>query len=140
MRFGADGPIKVGRANNPRVRRASLSMPVEPILLGAMESEDAKREEAALHERLAAHRVRGEWFGAEAVLALMSTLEDRLVMPEQIRGFDNGCSAHMNIRCFEEELAAWKAAAAQAGKTFSSWIRERCESGLPLEERNRERT
>jgi len=61
-RFGADGPIKIGCAQNPlqRVRNLSIASPVAIRLLGAMSCRDPEGEETKLHTKLQKHQVRGE--------------------------------------------------------------------------------
>lgn len=58
-----NGLIKIGVSNDPRARLRSLQTgsPVDLTLLGAAPGR-GREMEAELHERFAAHRVRGEWF------------------------------------------------------------------------------
>lgn len=59
----ADPPrVKIGRASNPAARIAGLATacPYELVTLGIWHTDVAT--ELALHEHLAAYRVRGEWF------------------------------------------------------------------------------
>lgn len=62
VRAGSDGPLKIGRAADVRKRLSELQVSHHERLhlLGAMPG-DAE-EEAAIHARFAAHRLRGEWF------------------------------------------------------------------------------
>lgn len=74
VRHGETGPIKIGHtAGNPHSRISTLQTgaPEELLLLVAVPGGAA--EEAMLHERFAALRVRGEWFRAES--ELMSFIE-----------------------------------------------------------------
>lgn len=71
IRHGDDGPIKVGVAKDATKRRALLQCgnPVELHLLRTVPGDD--RLERFLHHRLEAWKVRGEWFEAVAVHALI---------------------------------------------------------------------
>jgi Meiotically up-regulated gene 113 len=130
VRYGEEGPIKIGRADDPKRRVASLevSTPMKLILLGAMLSEQAQMEEEALHRRLHKHRIRGEWFDAKAVLAEMELLESRLVPAEQTgcQYLDNPWSRSeiIHIRVTPEEITQWRAFAQAQNKSLSAWIRD----------------
>lgn len=80
-RLGDDGPIKIGHGVNPRRRVASLTSlsPHVITLLAAMPCDDSFREEQSLHQKLAASRIKGEWFAAGAVLNEMEQLAERFV-------------------------------------------------------------
>lgn len=121
-RFGADGPIKIGRGSNPCERVVSLAVgsPVPLVLLGAMRSEHMAVEEAALHEKLLAHRVRGEWFVAEAVMCEMQLLAHRILAPEDIHVE----SPQLHIRLWPEELELWKSVARDRGMSLTAWVCE----------------
>jgi len=86
LRFGADGPIKIGCSADPIGRALDLNVaaPVELVLLGALRSTNAKHEEAELHERLADCRIRGEWFEHAAVIGLMHKLRARIVAADEL--------------------------------------------------------
>lgn len=62
IQAGECGPVKVGFTSNLKERLDALQVghPENLRLLGARQGGPA--EEAELHRRLAAHRVRGEWF------------------------------------------------------------------------------
>ena len=63
VRYGHDGPIKIGYSATPRVRLAeicSIQMPEPLIPMGAMPGSQA--DEVSLHRKFAALRLRGEWF------------------------------------------------------------------------------
>jgi hypothetical protein len=68
VQFGADGPIKIGRARNVAARLVSLqtASPVELVLLGVVPGSVEK--ERVLHSLFRPLRVRGEWFRPEAEL------------------------------------------------------------------------
>lgn len=62
IQVGVDGPVKIGLSRNVKGRMRSLQTahPQRLTLLGAVDG-DAELE-AALHAKLAAHRLSGEWF------------------------------------------------------------------------------
>lgn len=127
-RAGARGPVKVGRACNPhkRLRDLSVGSPIALVLIAAVLSDCAEEEENAIKNRLHMHRIRGEWFVAEAVRHEMSRLESRLVAPEDVKPQEtpnDSLNVNMNVRVSVEELAAWKAAARSAGMSLSQWAR-----------------
>ena len=128
-RLNADGPIKIGKAVNPRRRVASLSSlsPQPILLLAAMRCDDSAVEEQQLHDRLAADRIKGEWFAATAVLEEMQRLGDRLVpldmLPSSSSSETLGRSAMVRVRATEEEYTAWKRASSRADQSLSEWIR-----------------
>jgi hypothetical protein len=62
-----------------------IGSPVALSVLGAALSDHAAEEEAEIHERLHVHRVRGEWFNAEAALREMSNLGERLITAERLK-------------------------------------------------------
>jgi hypothetical protein len=129
-RLGDDGPIKIGKAVNPRRRVSSLGSisPYSITLLAAMPCADAAAEEQRLHELLVADRIKGEWFSATAVLEEMRRLEGRLVPLDRLPGSSSsetlGRSVVMRVRISEEDESAWKKAAARAGQSLSAWIRD----------------
>ena len=127
-RQGADGPIKVGRAYNPRRRLTDLSVgsPIALVLLGAMLSECAEEEEDALKQRLKAYCVRDEWFAAEAVRQEMNVLVSRMVAPEDVTPQEtpnDSLKTNLAFRASAEELAAWKVAARSVDMSLSQWTR-----------------
>jgi hypothetical protein len=131
-RCGEQGPIKIGHADDPHRRVADLNVgsPVQLFLLCAMLSDRAVEEEDELHDRLCAHRVRGEWFEAGPVLEEMKRLESRLVAAEQVHAYSLECSwakiANLHIRVTPEEIKSWRAAADEQHKSLSAWIRDMC--------------
>ena len=59
---GTDGPFKVGLANDPLIRVATLQQG-NPLPLRLVTFVPCRRRvEASLHNHLAEHRLRGEWF------------------------------------------------------------------------------
>lgn len=68
IQSGTDGPIKIGKANDPEARLAELQVgsPSALRLIGSIPGGIA--EERALHARFSADRVRGEWFSPSAPL------------------------------------------------------------------------
>lgn len=59
---GLGGPIKIGVTGNPKVRRSGLQIG-NPTRLHLLDAFPAQPEvEQYLHERLARHHIRGEWF------------------------------------------------------------------------------
>lgn len=71
IQAGAGGPIKIGIAADPNKRLQNLQTASYTKLQLIAAFEGGRREERALHERFAAHRLEGEWFSvdAETVLA-----------------------------------------------------------------------
>lgn len=56
------GPIKIGMSNDPKERLATLQAG-SPVMLRIIGIADGGQDkEMALHRRLAAHRLHGEWF------------------------------------------------------------------------------
>jgi len=87
-RFGARGPIKIGRTGyqpRDRVRNLSCTSPVEVFLIGAMVTKRAVEEEYEIHARLRPFRVRGEWFEAKAALQEMRRLGRRILPLEMLK-------------------------------------------------------
>lgn len=67
------GPIKIGMSQNPERRLADLQVgsPVRLRIIGV--AVGGQQREAALHRRLAKHRVHGEWFAdAPEVMAAIA--------------------------------------------------------------------
>lgn len=62
---GRRGPVKIGYATDLDRRISNLQManPYPLALIGACAVRDPAAVESALHERFAAQRMRGEWFG-----------------------------------------------------------------------------
>lgn len=135
-RHGEGGPIKVGRTDNPHRRVVDLGVgtPVQLILLGAMFSEQTALEESELHERLAAHRVKGEWFEANAVFKEMDRLGSRICLPDQVevKQLEQpwSRSINLNIRVTPEQAVLWRATAHSQNKSLSEWMRDVLDSGL----------
>jgi hypothetical protein len=76
IRAGLTKFVKIGESSNPRSRRDQLQTAhyEELNLLGLFPERFGN--EAELHDRLAAHRVRGEWFRMEGlVVDLLAQLE-----------------------------------------------------------------
>ncbi len=68
----AFGPIKVGRARDPRQRLDNLQVgnPVQLALygcIGPFTDTDAARIETEIHMDMSRHRIRGEWFSGIAL-------------------------------------------------------------------------
>ena len=61
-------PIKIGHAFDvhSRLRALSVGSPFKLVMLGAYLSANAKADEKRLKTKLAAHRIKGEWFQADA--------------------------------------------------------------------------
>ena len=92
---GVDGPVKIGRSNNPHSRVATLQTGnARPLILTAiydMIAEDVCAAEKMLHEELADFSILGEWF----------SLTERFMqgyMPDFIKanGFEVLNGAHQN--------------------------------------------
>src|ERR1051325_9826576 len=64
IQSGEGGPIKIGISDDPdlRLRRLQTASCEQLKLLGVVPGDEAM--ERAYHARLAAHRIRGEWFTA----------------------------------------------------------------------------
>lgn len=127
-RHGSNGPIKIGRAADPRKRVMDLAVgsPVPLALLGAILSDCAEAEEAEIHARLRAHCIRGEWFTADEALCEMQRLDRRMQSPEALaiqETPNDVLDTNVNFRARPEELAAWKDAARGAGMSLSQWAR-----------------
>lgn len=58
------GYIKIGRSNNPRKRVNALqtACPYELHVIGVIETHDAPRLEARLHDRFEGQQKQGEWY------------------------------------------------------------------------------
>ena len=129
-RHGLEGPIKIGRTEDPfrRLMDLSVGTPIELVLLGAMLSEQTSLEEEEIKQRLSVHHIRGEWFKAEAVLNEMARLGSRVVPPDQVKACRGDCgwskSANLNIRVSSDEKALWRATARAQNKSLSEWVRE----------------
>lgn len=73
VQAGDDGPIKIGSTGNPRHRLAMLQSAHYDLLTMLGTCGGGFAREYALHEELAAHRIRGEWFApAPEVLAVVA--------------------------------------------------------------------
>lgn len=73
----ATGPIKIGHGRNVEYRLSNLQMgnPNQLTLLTWFPCDNAAQLEAELHERFAAHRLRGEWFApAPELLELVRSI------------------------------------------------------------------
>lgn len=80
IQSGVDGPIKVGTANDPGGRLASLQTGSPHELIGLGIVTGGRDVEAAFHVRFRAHRLRGEWFSpAEEILRCIA--EETLPWP-----------------------------------------------------------
>jgi predicted DNA binding CopG/RHH family protein len=134
------GPIKIGRAHDPlrRMRELSLLSPVRIVLLGTMISEQAVVEEKTIHGQLQAHRIRGEWFEADAALVEMQRHADRLtephVLPTERQTRRENKESRIDLRLSHEQRVAYYAAAAARSISFSAWVREACEVKIAEEE------
>lgn len=73
VQAGEGGPIKIGVANDPRARAATLQTGNHQRLTLLLWVPGTQRHEAELHARFKEHRVRGEWF--EPVSPLLSFIE-----------------------------------------------------------------
>jgi hypothetical protein len=75
----ACGAIKIGRSIHPAVRMRGLEMQAPPGVSLAMLTvlEDFGHHEFTLHEALDDHRVRGEWFTAEAAAIVKAVIAGR---------------------------------------------------------------
>lgn len=91
VQIGPDGPIKIGLSYDPRSRFAQLqsASPYELRLLGCIVGNPLV--EQTLHENLAAHHIRGEWFHpAPAVLDWCRSLLTAPRLPYDVRRPDMG--------------------------------------------------
>lgn len=131
-RSGSQGPIKIGHTRDVLSRLGGLSIgsPIEIVLLGALLSEQAARDEKLLQKKLAPHRIKGEWFQAEAVLhemrALVVVEPGRIVRIESPR---DTCKERLEVRTTLDEACAWQTAAEKDNVSLSAWIRRRCNAG-----------
>jgi hypothetical protein len=131
LQAGTDGPIKIGRAQDPIRRAGALNVgsPIELVLLGAMPSDRAAVDERKIHRRLAPHRVRGEWFHAAVVRAYMRRHRQRLWTPKKmisakIKQQSDGRTCIFSVRLRPRQWDVWKAAAERANQTLSEWLCE----------------
>lgn len=62
IQASVDGPIKLGSARDPEQRLVALQIAQHDTLRLIATWEGTSRDEAALHHRFAALRIRGEWF------------------------------------------------------------------------------
>jgi hypothetical protein len=73
------GPVKIGYTANRDAEKRRMQLQTgsaeEYLVLGMIDAGPVV--ERAIHELLALHRVRGEWFEREAALALLSHLKDQ---------------------------------------------------------------
>ena len=120
LQFGDAGPIKIGKSSDPVARANGLNVasPVELLLLGAMKSTDAEREEREFHERLAAFRIRREWFEHNAVVAEMKKFAARITQADELPVTGQRLAG---IRADEKTLAAWTRKAKAAGLSLNKW-------------------
>jgi hypothetical protein len=89
---GVSSPVKIGFTRySPRTRCRDIEMylPWKLNFLGAFCCASPEREETALKRRLAAYRIKGEWFEAAAALRELKGMATRLPPC----GFDQSCSA-----------------------------------------------
>lgn len=75
------GRVKIGYSENPQRRLAALqtACPAKLELVRVFAGE--KRDEAALHDRFAKHRVQGEWFAETPVILALGQGADAQVEP-----------------------------------------------------------
>lgn len=72
VQAGEDGPIKIGVSNEPLSRMAEMQTCMPHTLRMLAFHPGTRAEEQSLHKRLAAFRIRGEWFHpCEEVLAAL---------------------------------------------------------------------
>lgn len=127
LQFGRKGPIKVGKSYNPvaRARDLNMTMPVELVLLGAVRSRNALREESTLHNSLRKFHVRGEWYARTAVLAKMKKLGARVKADEELLTALHGDSStgrdvRVNLRMSTRLFDLIQKAAKQDRRSFNS--------------------
>lgn len=114
-----------------RVHALSVGSPTEIILLGALLSEHFEKDEKRLQKKLAAHRIKGEWFEADAVLFEMKVLlvvgSDRIFKIESSR---DTRKTRLEFRASPDEVRRWQAAAEKENMALSEWIRQRGNSAV----------
>lgn len=108
------GPVKIGYTANPDAEKRRVQLQTgsaeEYLVLGMIDAGPVV--ERAIHELLAPHRVRGEWFEREAALALLSHMKDQPISTAGERFWialaDANASANQPEveRTPQEELAA----------------------------------
>ncbi len=119
VQAGEGGPIKIGVASNVRERLQTLQTGSAVVLrlLGVAYDATAP-EEAALHERFAAHRIRGEWFRPAAdLLEHVAALPPRERRPRPPSYFETPAGLDLIAHTTATELCeAFRASLALGGR------------------------
>lgn len=107
IQAGEGGPIKIGYSANPAARlvKVQADNPAECVLLGQVLGE--KADEARLHNMLARHRLRGEWFAPSPAVLSMVPKETR-VQPATRRSIERcpgADAARASIKAAKRSLA-----------------------------------
>lgn len=87
IQCGENGPIKLGRAEDPykRMKHLQTSNPFNLSMLACEETLDDEEAEKQLHIQLRMYRIRGEWFRPEkAVLDTVALMRRNLAQVKYI--------------------------------------------------------
>jgi hypothetical protein len=128
------GPIKIGFTDNLKRRLASMRTHSADKLVVLATCKGDLTDERRLHERFAAHRVRGEWFApaAELLAAIRSNAPLSSCAPRQ-----ESLALNEKVRKYEMSVprAVWEQARARAaseGISLVAWNRKLIERAVAL--------
>ena len=89
MRYGVDGPVKIGHSNNPKKRLRELQRPHSTTIRIIAEAPGDRAEEQVLHRQFRMFRLAGEWFSFEQ--EILAEFERRAS-----QSLDSACEAGRN--------------------------------------------
>ena len=137
-----DRPIKIGYTRNPTVRLSQLQQwsPWPLKLLALFECSAPEKEEWDSHQRLAAMRLRGEWYvGSDEVKNEISRLSKQLKRtksePKDLREKRRYRSEVFKIRVTPADEKRWRGKALKQNKSLSAWIRDILNDDYPVRKR-----
>ena len=121
-------PIKIGHTRHPKSRLRLLQQwsPWPLTLLAVFKCAEPEKEERAIHRRLSAVRMRGEWFVGAAVGRERAALSRRL---KQVDGtaedLREGCTREImvRLRTTPADARRYRETARKQHQSMSEWIR-----------------
>ena len=126
----AERPIKIGYTRHPLSRLNELQpwLPWPLTFVAVFECSEPEKEESAIHRRLAAVHVRGEWYVGAAVEHEIDALSRRLKLidpnAKDLRDSSKR-TATARLRVTSADLERYQKAARSQQQSMSDWIRRR---------------